>query len=137
VGEVVSPKSTLKHVFGRGKDSQVPRHISLEVLVQGYRLDWSRMQKELQGVRISAVDRFVDSNVEYNRKGGRTRVTEERRDPNGSQNTSHFENEPWERKPWTRFEKVVFRLQQRLYKASRDRSYRRNPCSPCEPRSLG
>jgi hypothetical protein len=70
--------------------------IKREVLVQGYRLDWSRMQKELQGVRIFAVDRFVNSNVEYNRKGGRTMVTEDLRDPNGSQNTSHFEDESWE-----------------------------------------
>jgi RNA-directed DNA polymerase len=91
-----------------------------EVLVQGYRLDWSRMQKELQGVRISAVDRFVNSKVEYNRKGGKMTVTEDLRDPNGSRNTSHFEDESWESKPWKKFEKVVFRLQQRIYKASRD-----------------
>ncbi len=45
VGELVSPKSTLKHLFGTGKDSQVS--LKGEVLVQGYRLDWSRMQKEL------------------------------------------------------------------------------------------
>jgi RNA-directed DNA polymerase len=96
-----------------------------EVLVQGYRLDWSRMQKELQGVRISAVDRFVNSNVEYNRKGGRTMVTEDRRDPNGSRNTSHFENESWIEKPWRKFEKVVFRLQQRIYKASREGNVRK------------
>ena len=48
VGEVVSPKSTLKRLFGTGKDSQVS--LKREVLVQGYRPDWSRMQKELQGL---------------------------------------------------------------------------------------
>jgi hypothetical protein len=47
-------------------------------------------------------------------------VTEDRRDPNGSRNTSHFEDESWETKPWKKFEKVVFRLQQRIYKASRE-----------------
>jgi hypothetical protein len=40
-------KSTLKHVFGTGKASQVS--LKREVLVRGYRFDWSRMQKELQG----------------------------------------------------------------------------------------
>ncbi len=59
----MSPKSTLKHLFGTGKDSQVPP--KGEVLVRGYRLDWSRMQKELQRVRISAVDMFVDSTLRY------------------------------------------------------------------------
>ena len=49
VGEVVSPKSTLKHLFGTGKASQVS--LKREVLVRGYRLDWSRMQKELQGCK--------------------------------------------------------------------------------------
>jgi RNA-directed DNA polymerase len=47
-------------------------------------------------------------------------VTEDRQDPNGSRNTSHFKNEPWIEKPWKKFEKVVFRLQQRIYKASRE-----------------
>jgi retron-type reverse transcriptase len=33
-------------------------------------------------------------------------------------NTStHFENEPWADKPWKKFEKVVFRLQKRIYAA--------------------
>jgi hypothetical protein len=39
-----------------------------EVLVQGYRLDWRRMQKELQRVRMSAVDRFVNSMLSYGRR---------------------------------------------------------------------
>jgi hypothetical protein len=47
VGELVSPKSTVKHVFGTGKASLAS--LKGEVLVRGYRLDWSRMQKELQG----------------------------------------------------------------------------------------
>ncbi|MGH8605064.1 MAG: reverse transcriptase N-terminal domain-containing protein, partial [Gammaproteobacteria bacterium] len=31
--------------------------------------------------------------------------------------TSHFEDESWAEKPWKKFEKVVFRLQKRIYKA--------------------
>src|ERR687896_519199 len=52
-------------------------------------------------------------------------VTEDRTDPNGNRNTSHFENELWESKPWKKFEKVVFRLQQRIYKASREGNERK------------
>jgi RNA-directed DNA polymerase len=52
-------------------------------------------------------------------------VTEDRPDPNGSRNTSHFEDESWETKPWKKFEKVVFRLQQRIYKASREGNRRK------------
>ncbi len=48
-------------------------------------------------------------------------VTEDRRDPNGGRNTLHFESESWESKPWKKFEKVVLRLRQRIYKASRKR----------------
>jgi hypothetical protein len=54
VGEVVSPKSTLKHLFGTGKDNQVSLLSALSEkrgTVQVYRLDWSRMQKELQGCK--------------------------------------------------------------------------------------
>jgi RNA-directed DNA polymerase len=47
-------------------------------------------------------------------------VTDDRQDPNGSRNTSQFENESWIEKPWRKFEKTVFRLQQRIYKASRE-----------------
>jgi RNA-directed DNA polymerase len=53
-------------------------------------------------------------------EGGKMTVTEDRIGSNGSRNTSHFEHESWECKPWRRFEKVVFRLQQRIYKASRE-----------------
>jgi RNA-directed DNA polymerase len=52
-------------------------------------------------------------------------VTEDRRDPNGSRNTSRFENESWVEKPWKKFEKVVFRLQRRIYKASREGNFRK------------
>jgi group II intron reverse transcriptase/maturase len=52
-------------------------------------------------------------------------VTEDRIDLNGSRNTSHFENEPWVEKPWKKFEKVVFRLQRRIYKASQDGNFRK------------
>ena len=66
VGELVSPKSTLKHLFGTGKDSQVS--LKGEVLVQGYRLDWSRMLEELQRVRIPAVDMFIDSTMKLRKE---------------------------------------------------------------------
>ncbi len=52
-------------------------------------------------------------------------VTEDRGDPTGSRNTSHFEDESWENKPWKKFEKVVLRLQQRIYKASREGNEKR------------
>src|SRR5919197_1360382 len=52
-------------------------------------------------------------------------VTEDRSDLNGSRNTSHFENESWVEKPWKKFEKVVFRLQRRIYKASREGNFRK------------
>src|ERR671918_1212178 len=52
-------------------------------------------------------------------------VTEDRTDLNGSRNTSHFENESWAEKPWKKFEKVVFRLQKRIYKASREGNFRK------------
>jgi hypothetical protein len=67
----VSPKSTLKHLFGTGKASQVSPNG--EVFVRGYRLGWSRMQKELHGVRISAVDMFVNSMLGYGREVQRHR----------------------------------------------------------------
>ena len=52
-------------------------------------------------------------------------MTEDRTGPNGSRNTSHFENESWIEKPWKKFEKVVFRLQQRIYKASREGNFKK------------
>jgi hypothetical protein len=52
-------------------------------------------------------------------------VTEDRIDLNGSQNTSHFENESWVEKPWKQFEIVVFRLQKRIYKASQEEIHHR------------
>ena len=53
-------------------------------------------------------------------------VTEDQSiDLNGSRNTSYFENESWVEKPWKKFEKVVFRLQRRIYKASREGNFRK------------
>jgi RNA-directed DNA polymerase len=52
-------------------------------------------------------------------------VTEDRKDLNGSRNTSHFEDETWVEKPWKKFEIVVFRLQKRIYKASREGNFRK------------
>src|ERR671917_2058329 len=53
-------------------------------------------------------------------------VTEDQsKDLNGSRNTSHFENESWVEKPWKKFEIVVFRLQKRIYKASREGNFRK------------
>jgi RNA-directed DNA polymerase len=52
-------------------------------------------------------------------------VTEDRIDLNGSRNTSHFEKEPWIKKPWKKFEIVVFRLQKRIYKASQEGNFRK------------
>jgi RNA-directed DNA polymerase len=52
-------------------------------------------------------------------------VTEDRTDLNGSRNTSHFENESGAEKPWKKFEKVVFRLQKRIYQASREGNFRK------------
>jgi RNA-directed DNA polymerase len=52
-------------------------------------------------------------------------VTEDHKGLNGSRNTSHFEDESWEKKPWKKFEKVVFRLQQRIYKASQEGNRRK------------
>jgi hypothetical protein len=45
VGELVSPKSTVKHVFGTGKASQAS--LKGEVLFKDIGLTGSRMQKEL------------------------------------------------------------------------------------------
>jgi hypothetical protein len=45
VGELVKPKSTLKHLFGTERQSSLSERRGT---VQVYRLDWSRMQKELQ-----------------------------------------------------------------------------------------
>lgn len=52
-------------------------------------------------------------------------VTEDRIDLNGCRNTSHYENESWVEKPWKKFEIVVFRLQKRIYKASREGNFKK------------
>jgi RNA-directed DNA polymerase len=49
-------------------------------------------------------------------------VTEDRKDLNGSRDTSHFS---WVEKPWKKFEIVVFRLQKRIYKASQEGNFRK------------
>ena len=65
--------------LGQGKTvKSLGYMVSLEVLVQGYRLDWSRMQKEVHGVRISAADMFVDSTLRYGNEVQMT-VTEDRK----------------------------------------------------------
>ena len=63
VGEMMSPKSTLKHLFGTGKDS----HVSLkgEVLFKDIGLTGVGCRRNYRDVRISAADRFVNSMVRY------------------------------------------------------------------------
>jgi hypothetical protein len=63
VGEVVSPKSTLKHLFGTGKDNQVS--LQREVLFKYIDLTGVGCRRNYRDVRISAVDRFVDSTLRY------------------------------------------------------------------------
>jgi hypothetical protein len=63
VGEVVSPKSTLKHVFGTGKDNQVS--LKREVLFKYIDLTGVGCRRNYMEVRISAVDMFVDSTLRY------------------------------------------------------------------------
>jgi hypothetical protein len=60
---VVSPKSTLKHVFGTGKDNQVS--LKREVLFKYIDLTGVGCRRNYMEVRISAVDMFVDSTLRY------------------------------------------------------------------------
>jgi hypothetical protein len=88
VGELKSPKSTLKHLFGTGKASQVsPKR---EVRFRDIGLAGVGYRRNYMDVRISAVDMFVDSTLRYGREvhndGDRGS-----QDPNGSQSTSHLE----------------------------------------------
>jgi hypothetical protein len=76
VGELVSPKSTLKHVFGTGKDSQVS--LRREVLFKGIDLIGVGCRRNYRDVRISAVDMFVDSTLRYGSEVQMT-VTEDRK----------------------------------------------------------
>jgi hypothetical protein len=60
---VVSPKSTLKHLFGTGKDNQVS--LKREVLFKYIDLTGVGCRRNYMDVRISAVDMFVDSTLRY------------------------------------------------------------------------
>jgi hypothetical protein len=60
---VVSPKSTLKHLFGTGKDNQVS--LKREVLFKYIDLTGVGCRRNYMEVRISAVDMFVDSTLRY------------------------------------------------------------------------
>jgi hypothetical protein len=60
---VVSPKSTLKHLFGTGKDNQVS--LKREVLFKYIDLTGVGCRRNYREVRISAVDMFVDSTLRY------------------------------------------------------------------------
>jgi RNA-directed DNA polymerase len=78
----------------------------------------------ITGVRIPTVDMFINSILRQRKEVYRT-VTEGRKDPNGSRNSSHFEDESWIEKPWKKFEIVVFRLQKRIYKASQEGNFKK------------
>jgi hypothetical protein len=58
MGELVNPKSTLKHMFGTGKDSQVS--LQGEVLFKYIDLTGVGCRRNYRDVRISAADMFVD-----------------------------------------------------------------------------
>jgi hypothetical protein len=60
---VVSPKSTLKHLFGTGKANQVS--LKREVLFKYIDLTGVGCRRNYREVRISAVDMFVDSTLRY------------------------------------------------------------------------
>ena len=76
VGEMVSPKSTLKHLFGTGKDSQAS--LRREVLFKDIGLTGVGCRRNYMEVRISAVDMFVDSTLRYGNEVQMT-VTEDRK----------------------------------------------------------
>jgi hypothetical protein len=57
VGELVSPKSTLKHLFGTGKDSQVS--LTERSLFKDIDLTGVGCRRNYMDVRISAVDMFA------------------------------------------------------------------------------
>ena len=58
VGELVSPKSTPKHLFGTGKDGRVS--LNREVLFKYIDLTGVGCRRNHMEVRISAADMFVD-----------------------------------------------------------------------------
>jgi hypothetical protein len=76
VGEMVSPKSTLKHLFGTGKNSQAS--LRREVLFKDIGLTGVGCRRNHMEVRISAADMFVDSTLRYGNEVQMT-VTEDRK----------------------------------------------------------
>ena len=72
----MGPKSTLKHVFGTGKDNQVS--LKGEVLFEDIDLIGVGCRRNYRDVRISAVDMFVDSTLRYGIEVQMT-VTEDRK----------------------------------------------------------
>jgi hypothetical protein len=73
---MVSPKSTLKHLFGTGKDTQAS--LRREVLFKDIGLTGVGCRRNYMDVRISAVDMFVDSTLRYGNEVQMT-VTEDRK----------------------------------------------------------
>ena len=60
---MVSPKSTLKHLFGTGKDNQVS--LKREVLFKYIDLTGVGCRRNYRDVRISAANMFVNSMLRY------------------------------------------------------------------------
>jgi hypothetical protein len=73
---MVSPKSTLKHLFGTGKNSQAS--LRREVLIKDIGLTGVGCRRNYMDVRISAADMFVDSTLRYGNEVQMT-VTEDRK----------------------------------------------------------
>jgi hypothetical protein len=63
---MVSPKSTLKHLFGTGKDSQVSPNG--EVLFKDIDLAGVGCRRNYKDVRISAVDMYIDSKLKQRKE---------------------------------------------------------------------
>jgi hypothetical protein len=76
MGELVNPKSTVKHVFGTGKASQAS--LRREVLFKDIGLIGVGCRRNYIDVRISAADMFVDSTLCYGNEVQMT-VTEDRK----------------------------------------------------------
>jgi hypothetical protein len=73
---MVSPKLTLKHLFGTGKNSQAS--LRREVLFKDIGLTGVGYRRNYMDVRISAADMFVDSMLRYGNEVQMT-VTEDRK----------------------------------------------------------
>jgi hypothetical protein len=74
---MVNPKSTLKHLFGTGKNSQASL-LRREVLFKDIGLTGVGCRRNYIDVRISAADMFVDSTLRYGNEVQMT-VTEDRK----------------------------------------------------------